>query len=83
VKPFSERDLKIAIEIALERHQADLRRGEGERRKALTTIVEQIRQRRKHLDEAIQLLESLNPGILEKRRPGRPKGSKNKGKMWN
>jgi CheY-like chemotaxis protein len=79
VKPFSERDLHVSIEIGLGGRQAEARRGENEP-EGFTEVVEQMRQRRDHLAAAIEALESLT-GRSGERKRGRPKGSKNKVKL--
>jgi len=77
VKPFGERDLQVAIEMALGRQEIETRQEEDDEDQALYAALASIRRRRDHLDSAIQALERLHAAAPEKRKRGRPKGSKN------
>ena len=78
-KPFGERDLQISIEMARYRNQAEHQRRENQQQNTLSTAVSALVQRRSDLDTAILVLERLHSGASAARKPGRPKGSKNKG----
>ncbi len=71
-KLLSEQDIQASIQMALNTHQSELNQ------RAAPAIVEGIKQRRNALDAALHVLESVNWGVVTRKRRGRPKGSKNK-----
>lgn len=76
VKPFSDRDLHVAIEVAATHQQTARPSTPAFGQWNMDTAVKALKQRRTEIDEAIHVLERLETGIPS-RGPGRPKGSRN------
>ena len=74
-KPFDERDLQISIEMARYRHQVEREDGQ---QNTLARAVDTLVNRRSDLDAAIHVLQGLQSSSPVARKPGRPKGTKNR-----
>ena len=82
LKPFREQDLCVSIEMLAHQLRDKPKKPEGQET-LLSELLEQMRRRKEDIEGAIRAIERVgaepsSPGLLVRRKRGRPPGSRNR-----